>query len=338
VLLRFLEYLDALARARHFARAAAACHVSQPALSAGIRKLESELGIQIVRRGHRFEGFTPEGERVVLLARRVIAERDAALQDLASMRGALAGTLRIGAIPTALTALSLLTEPYCRRHPLVRISVDSLSSRQIVRQLADFELDVGFTYVDGEPLGTVRTVPLYPERYLLLTPEEGPFAGRRSIGWAELGDLPLCLLPQSMQNRRILDGILAESGVTVVPRLEADTISVLYSHVVTHRWSTIIAQAWLQTSGVPDGMRAVPMERQSRQHVVGIVLADRELPRCWPGRCSTSRASSTCRPTSNGSRRAFPARRTLSGMAAGGACGAGGAGEARADDVARTWQ
>lgn len=278
MLLRYFEYLDALARAKHFARAAAACHVSQPGLSAGIRKLEAELGIQVVRRGLRFEGFTPEGERVVQLARRVIAEHESALQDLASMRGALAGTLRIGAIPTALTALSLITEPFCRKHPLVRYSVESLTSRQIVQRLADFELDIGLTYVDGEPLGTVRTVPLYPERYLLLTPEEGELAERDTIGWAALADQPLCLLPQTMQNRRILDRILAEAGVTVVPRLESDTLSVLFAHVKTHRWSTIIAEAWLQIFGVPAGMRAVPLERPRRGHVVGIVLADRDPP------------------------------------------------------------
>lgn len=276
MLLRFLEYLDALSRAQHFGRAAAACHVSQPALSTGIRKLEAEFDVQIVQRGRRFEGFTPEGERIVELARRVIAERDAAVQDLTGMRGALAGTLRIGAIPTALTALSLLTDPFCRAHPLVRIRVDSLSSQQIVTQLADFSLDVGLTYVDGESLGAVRTVPLYPERYLLLTPVDGALADRADIGWSELAGLPLCLLSPTMQNRRILDRVLADAGVSVVPRLESDNISVLFAHAVAHGWSTIIAQAWLQAADVPPGMRAVPMRRHHHEYSVGIVLADRE--------------------------------------------------------------
>lgn len=61
MLLRQLEYLVALARARHFAKAAQACYVSQPALSEGIRKLEEELGIPLVQRGRRFDGLTPEG-------------------------------------------------------------------------------------------------------------------------------------------------------------------------------------------------------------------------------------------------------------------------------------
>lgn len=276
MLLRQLEYLSALARERHFARAAAACHVSQPALSAGIRRLEAELGVQVVRRGRRFDGFTPEGERVVRWAHRMIADQDALLHDLSTMRGGLTGQLRVGAIPTALPVSSLLTEPFRVRHPHVRISLESLSSREIVYRLAEFELDIGMTYVDGEPLGTVRTVPLYRERYLLLTPDDGQFADRDEIDWAELAEIEMCLLAPTMQNRRILDRNLAEAGVTVQPSVEADAVSVLYAHVGTRRWSTVIAHAWLHMFGVPPGMRVIPMARPRRAHQVGLVLADRD--------------------------------------------------------------
>src|SRR5580765_2676170 len=111
MLLRQLEYVTALAREGHFARAAAACHVSQPALSAGIRKLEAELGVQVVQRGQRFEGFTPEGAEVLRWAQRMLAEQEALRQELATMRGGLSGVLRLGAIPTALSVASLLTTP-----------------------------------------------------------------------------------------------------------------------------------------------------------------------------------------------------------------------------------
>ncbi len=276
MLLRQLEYLSALARERHFARAAESCHVSQPALSAAIRKLEGELDVQIVRRGRRFEGFTPEGEAVVRWAHQIIAEQNALRQELSAMRAGLSGVLRIGAIPTALTAASLLTTPFCEQHPMARISLDSMSSREILQGLAEFELDVGMTYVDGEPLGSVKTVPLYRERYLLLTPADGEFADRTSVGWAELAKTPLALLSSIMQNRRILDRNFTEAGVNVIPSIESNTISVLYAHVATHRWSTVIAHAWLLVFGVPDGTRVVPMERPRRSYQVGLVLADRD--------------------------------------------------------------
>lgn len=273
--LRQLEYLSALAREQHFARAATACHVSQPALSEGIRRLEADLGVQIVRRSRSFEGFTPEGERVVHWARQMLANADELRSELSSMREGLSGRLRIAAIPTALAASSLITSPFLARHPQVRLSVESLSSRDIAAQLADFRVDIGISYVDGEPLTTsVRTVPLYAERYLLLTAADSDLAHRDVVEWADLANVALCLLSPDMQNRRILDRLLAAAGVHAQPAIEADAISVLYAHVATRRWSTVIAHAWLHLFGVPEGLRAIPMATPPISHHVGLLLPD----------------------------------------------------------------
>lgn len=273
--LRQFEYLSALAREQHFARAAAACHVSQPALSEGIRRLEADLGVQLVRRSRSFEGFTPEGERVVHWARQILANADEMRAELSNMREGLSGRLRIAAIPTALASSSLITSPFLERHPDVRVSVESLSSRDIVAQLTDFRVDVGISYVDGEPLGgSVRTVPLYAERYLLLTAQDGPLADRDVVEWADLADTPLCLLSPDMQNRRILDRLMSDAGVHAQPSIEADAISVLYAHVATRRWSTVIAHAWLHLFGVPEGLRAIPMADPSVRFHVGLLLPD----------------------------------------------------------------
>ncbi|WP_327107766.1 LysR family transcriptional regulator [Nonomuraea glycinis] len=274
VLLRQLEYLVALARERHFARAAAACHVSQPSLSAAIRKLERDLDVPLVRRGQRFAGLTPEGERVLLWAQRIIADADALRQDLSRMREGLSGTLRMGAIPTALTAASLLTTPFCERHPHVRVSLTSLSSREIARRLTEFEIDMAMTYLDDEDdLGEARVSPLYEERYLLLTPSDGALAGRQVARWAEVAALPLCLLAPEMRNRRILDANFRRAGAVAVPAIETDTVSALFAHVATHRWSSVIAHAWLHMFGVPEGMRVIRLERPAREPRVGLVVA-----------------------------------------------------------------
>lgn len=275
MLLRQLEYLNALAREGHFGRAAEACHVSQPALSAGIRKLEDELGVQIVQRGHRFEGFTSEGRQVLQWAHRMIAEKDAMRSALASMRGGLTGVLRIGAVPTALTVASLLTAPLHEQHPTMQFSLDSMSSREIVSRLNEFDIDAGMTYIDGEPLGKVRVVPLYRERYLFLTPSDGEFAGLDSISWAQAATARLCLLAPVMQNRRILDGHFAKDGATVNPVVETDTVSAVYAHISAMRLSSVIPHAWLHSFGVPEGMTVITLPRPARTHQVGLVLADR---------------------------------------------------------------
>src|SRR3981081_4814799 len=96
MLLRQLEYFVAVARERHFARAAEACYVSQPALSAAIAKLERELNVTLINRGHNYEGLTPEGERLVVWAKRILAEQDAFKAQGAAVQSRLTGTLRLG--------------------------------------------------------------------------------------------------------------------------------------------------------------------------------------------------------------------------------------------------
>ena len=89
MLFRQLEYFVAVARERHFARAAQACYVSQPALSAAIAKLERELNVTLINRGHNYEGLTPEGERLVVWAKRILAEQDAFKAEVAAVQSAM---------------------------------------------------------------------------------------------------------------------------------------------------------------------------------------------------------------------------------------------------------
>ena len=103
MLLRQLEYFVAVARERHFAHAAESCYVSQPALSTSIAKLERELSVTLINRGQNFEGLTPEGERLVVWAKRVLAEHDALKAEAAAMRSGISATLRLGTGPTVST-------------------------------------------------------------------------------------------------------------------------------------------------------------------------------------------------------------------------------------------
>jgi DNA-binding transcriptional LysR family regulator len=205
MVIRHLQYLAALARERHFARAAVACNVTQPTLSAGIKQLEESLGVLIAERGQRYLGLTSEGKRVLSWAQRVLIEYDGPRQELSEMREGLVGRLRVGAIPVTLPIIPLLTAPFTRRHERTDIQITSLTSILIQRGLDDFDLDAGVTYLDNEPLVRARQLPLYRERYVLLTRRDSAFCGRQAVSWSEAACLPLCLLTPDMQNRRILD-------------------------------------------------------------------------------------------------------------------------------------
>jgi DNA-binding transcriptional LysR family regulator len=274
--LQNLQYLAAVVREGHFTRAAAACGVSQPTLSAGIRRLEEEVGFPVVRRERRYEGLTPEGERVHAWALQILADVDGLTGEIGAMHGGLRGAVRIGAIPTSLPSLTVLTQPLTEAHPDATVSIHSLNSRQIERGLHEFELDVGVTYLDNEPLAGVRSLPLYAERYLLLTPADGPFAGRDDVGWAEAATARLCLLTGDMQNRRIVDAIFAEAGATPRPTVETNSISTLYAHVRDGRWSSVIAHAWLNLFAVPEGMLALPLVTPRTTRAIGLVWLDRD--------------------------------------------------------------
>ena len=152
-----LEYLMALARERHFGRAAEACGVTQPTLSAGIKQLEETLGVLLVQRGSRFIGFTPEGERTLDWARRIVGDAARCGRKSTRCKHGLTGRLRIAAIPTALAMVAAITTPYRARHPDVRFTILSQTSIEILTQLENLEIDAGITYLDNEPLGRVNT-------------------------------------------------------------------------------------------------------------------------------------------------------------------------------------
>jgi len=275
VIKQFL-YLVALAREAHFGRAASACHISQPTLSAAIRALEEELGVMIVERGHRYNGLTPEGYAVLDHAKRILANCDALKQELSAMRGGLTGKLRIGVIPTALPVVSLVTKPFFERHPAVSITILSLTSDEIQRRIDDFEIEAGITYLDVEPIERVRALPLYREDYVFLTAATGPFADRASLTWAEAADVPLILLTPDMQNRRIVDAIFRSIGRVARAEIETNSILNLATHVASGPWSSIVPRPLIDMFGMPPGAVALGLEEPLATRTVGLVIADRE--------------------------------------------------------------
>ncbi|WP_024588568.1 LysR family transcriptional regulator [Aliihoeflea sp. 2WW] len=271
-----LEFFIALARAQHFGRAAEELGITQPTLSAAIKALEDQLGVMLVKRGSRFQGLTAEGEQVLVWARRITGDARTMKEEMRAARHGLSGRIRIAAIPTALAMIPRLTTPFREHHPGVTFSVLSRTSIEVLSLLGNFDIDVGITYLDNEPLGRVVSVPLYSERYQLITAAGTEFADRRSVTWAEVADLPLCLLTPDMQNRRIIDQHLAEAGSVARPTLESNSMIVLFSHIRTGKWSSIMPLNLAETFGFAEPIRAIPIVEPDASHLVGLVAADRQ--------------------------------------------------------------
>lgn len=271
-----LEFLLALAREQHFGRAAEACGVTQPTLSASIKQLERTMGVLLVNRGSRFQSFTPEGERVLEWARRIVADSRSMRQEVSALRCGLTGRLRMAVIPTALPMIAALTTPYRERHPNVRFTVMSRNSLEVLSQLENLEIDAGITYVDNEPLGRARAIPFYREHYRLITSAHAPLGERDRVTWTEVAQVPLCLLTPDMQNRRIIERLLRSAGGDPQPMLESNSMILLFSHVRTGQWASVMPAMLAETLGLGDPLRAIPIVEPEAVHTVGLVVPARE--------------------------------------------------------------
>lgn len=278
MIVRRLLYLSALAEEKHFGRAAEKCNVSQPTLSSAIRQLEEELGIPIVHRGHRFSGFTQEGQRVLEHANRVLAESDKLKEELSQMREGLAGRLRIGVVPSVLPIAALVTSRFGKNHPGVSIEVVSRSAKAILSGLEDFSIDMGISYLDETRMAKVKELPLYTENLSLLTPIHGPFSDRDKVTWKEVASTSLVLLNKNMQNRRIIDKVFDEIGCAVEPQIETNSLMNLAAHVRSGGWSSVVPRECFSFCSEPPGTRMIKIIEPEMSHVIGLQMADSQHP------------------------------------------------------------
>ena len=271
-----LELLLALAKERHFGRAAEACGVTQPTMSTSLKQLEEILGVMLVERGSRFVGFTPEGERTLDWARRIVGDVRGMREEINSLKAGLSGEIRIAVIPTVLGMVASLTTPFRARHPDVRFRIVSSTSIEVLGLLENLEVDAGLTYLDNEPLGKVRSIPLYDESYRLITARDGQFGDRDQVTWKEVGEVPLCLLTPDMQNRRIIDRALLAAGTEAKPSLTSNSVIVLYTHVKTGRWASVMPAKLADTLGLSDAVQAIPIVDPLVTYRVGLVVPLRD--------------------------------------------------------------
>jgi len=277
--IRQLQYLVALAREKHFTRAAKACNVTQPTLSGRIRQLEQDLGVPIVERGQRFHGLTKEGERVLKWAHAILDDWASLQQEISKLRntkGTLIGRLSLGVIPSGLPMAALIAKAIQDSHTGIELTVLSLSSVEILRALEDFSIDVGLTYLDNEPIEGMRSEAIYMERYCLLVRADNELSGRASVTWAEAAKQPLCLFTPNMQNRRIIDRAFRTANAKPMPRLETNSVINLYSNVHLMGLASIVPEYFLEVLGPMSDIRAVPLTNPQIEHSVGLVAVDRD--------------------------------------------------------------
>ena len=276
-LLSSLRYLVALNEHRHFGRAARACHITQPALSNALRALEAEFQVVIVKRDRAFAGFTPEGERVLASAQRMLHEHAILQQELHSQADLPQGAVRIGAVPTAMPIVARFAALLQTRHPGIRPAVLSMSSTELEQGLADLSIDLALGYTDrmGRRDTRLTAWPQYTEHYFLLRRagvlhpqglQRGP-----SISWQAAGGLNLCLLTPDMYNRTIVDAAFAAAGMSVQPAIETNSILTLAHSVLAGSVCSVMPGALVAAVRAYGELEALPLVSPEVQTPIGFM-------------------------------------------------------------------
>ncbi|NVK19504.1 MAG: LysR family transcriptional regulator [Methylocystaceae bacterium] len=270
------RYLCALAKERHFGRAAESCHVSQPTLSNGLRQLEEILNVKLIDRKQKFIGLSPDGLKVLEYAKRILAEHENLKASLQDNNDRLRGRLRLGVIPTALTYVSRFIKKLNEIHPDLTFTVESMSAPDLVRGILDFELDLGISYTHSGIPPSLQVIDLYREEYHCLMNRDDAEKGATHISWCNASKFPLGMLTPNMQNRQIADAAFKEAGVQIRPMIETNSLSNLFHNVKNRLGVSIIPYQFFDLPNHETDVVSLKLIDPAISHQVGLLASQGE--------------------------------------------------------------
>ncbi|HEX3511558.1 MAG TPA: LysR substrate-binding domain-containing protein [Solirubrobacteraceae bacterium] len=269
-----LRSLSAVARHRHFTRAAAELHIGQPAVSQHVRRLEAELGVRLLSRTTRSVELTEAGSLLLARAERALGELDAGLAEIAQLQGLVRGRLRIGAMqwlePYDLAA-ALAT--FHERHPEIDIRVvEEVAEEMLGAVLAD-RLDVAFVPIEtGLPEG-LEAHQLFEDELVLAVAAAHPLAGRPHVSFAALRDEPFVFLREGTGLRRAVESAAREAGFEPTARFETNELARVLALVARGLGVSAVSRAVAEAAG--EGIVGVRLRPALRRRVAIVWRAGR---------------------------------------------------------------
>jgi DNA-binding transcriptional LysR family regulator len=251
-----LQYFVAVAEEASFTRAAARVHVAQPGVSAQVRRLEAELGQQLLDRSGRSVTLTEVGAAVLPFARAALDALDGARLAVDQLAGLVRGQVTVGMVSgCALPSLAELLSDFHSRYPGVAIALTEDGSDRLVEQLRDGTLDLALIGVAGPTAEGLETAVVLDDALVAAVAPEDPLAAERSVTVAELRDQPLVSLPRGTGVRAALDAACADAGFTPRIVLEASALP-----MVAQLAQRGLGVAILPASAAPEeALRALPI-------------------------------------------------------------------------------
>lgn len=263
---RQLRYFEAVARHRHFTRAAEELHVAQSALSHQVRSLERELGVELLSRTTRSVEPTEAGALVAARARAVLAETEALRDEVEQLRGLVRGHLGVGAmlfggrldIPAILAS-------FTARFPDVELGVREGSAQQMIEMLGDGTIDVAFALELEPPTGLDR-LDLSTEELALVTSTRHPLSGDGPLSVSALAGYPLIAFGKGSSTRRVIDAAFAGAGVQPRIAVEANDLALVRALAASGLGVATMPRSFVERPGPPVSFR--PLSPALRMTVV----------------------------------------------------------------------
>ena len=256
--LRQLRYLEAVARHRHFTRASEELHVAQSALSAQVRRLEAELGIELLRRTTRSVELTEAGELAVTRARAALAEADALREGVDEMRGLVRGTVSIGALIAAGEIdVPAVLQRFNRAHPGIDIEFREGTAEEMHDHLRRGELDAAFTLEWGDPPPHIERRQVSTEELVVAMSRRHRLAGTGPLAIDELGGEPLIAFRRGSAARSAMDTALESSASRPRIRLEGSDLGLIRALVARGFGVAVLPRSFAELPGQPLSVRSL---------------------------------------------------------------------------------
>ncbi len=270
--LRDLHYLVAVADTRHFGRAAAACHVSQPTLSAQLKKLEEYLGVQLIERGTKRASLTAAGQRVVARARTMLEASDDIVEIAKSFGDPLAGRLRLALLPTIGPYLLPRVTPRLRKAlPRLELMLYEYQTMPMLERLRAGEIDAGILALPVD-LDGLDVLPLYDEPFVLLAPAEHRLAKGGPVRTADLAGETVLLLEDGHCLRDQALDVCSRAGMHEKQDFRATSLETLRQMVASGVGVTLLPElATRGAYGAARGVVARPFARPAPARRIGVV-------------------------------------------------------------------